>query len=635
MARRGSALFFFAALTVGAASAATFPIRDTGSFPINWEKYGTFTGVGTTKYKYKITDRPGLVKAMGAGIFPNGAASLESDPAFKTWSKKNKVSSDPWSQVSSGDLQADFYAWAGARDVGPAAKLLFTARALADAGHTKQALKAYHAVLVNFPGEACWSADHSFVWYVGPAALDQIESLTSRHPELGYRVEGARIRITNGEDTDTKNDIVEVNPGKWVKYKPAGKVDLTKLKVINQRGLGKVRAVQYSNGHWQLLKDGKPFTVRGVTYNAIPVGEHINSYGLRWLTADTDNNGRADAPYDTYVDTNGNGAQDDAEPSVGDFQLMKNMGVNAVRIYRGGEGTGYDAAFADKKALRDLHSTYGISVIMGDFLGAYTVGSGATYEEGTDYTDPVQLENMRGAIRDYVIDHREEPYVLMWLLGNENLMPADYTGVNATRTKASVQVEAYLKFVNEIAELIHRLDPEHPVAVGNLGLMKLDDYAKLAPAVDIFGGNLYLGVNGFGSSWRRIKETFDRPFLVTEFGCDAWDSRAKKENGKMQADYHQGNWDDIQLHLAGGPAEGNAIGGIVFEFLDEWWKSHTGSDSVHDAGNDSPMAFPDGWSSEEWFGMVGLGDGKDNLFLRRPRDVYALYRDKLWAAPSR
>ncbi len=635
MARRSSSLFLLAALISGAVSAASFPIKDSGSFPINWEKYGTFTGVGTPKYKYKITDRHALVAAMGEGIYPNIAASLESDPAFREWSRKNKVSTDPWSHVSSGDLQSDFYAWVSAKDVGPGAKLLFTARALADAGHIQLALKAYNAAIVHFPGEACWSADHSFVWYIGPGALDQIESLTNRHPEIGYRLEGARIKISNGEDTDTSNDVVEVNPGKWVKYKPSGNVDLTKLKVTGQRGFGKVHAVQYSNGQWQLIKDGKPFVVHGLTYNPIPVGEHINSYGLRGLSEDSDNNGRPDAPFDSFVDTNGNGKQDDDEPSVGDFQLMKDMGANAIRIYRGGEGTAYDASFVDKKVLRELYNTYGISVIMGDFLGAYTVGSGASWDAGTDYTDPVQLENMRNSLRDYVVDHREEPYVLMWLIGNENLMPSDYTGVNATRTKASGQVEAYLKFVNEIAEMIHRLDPEHPVAVGNLGLMKLEEFPKYAPAVDIFGGNLYLGANGFGASWRRIKETFDRPFLITEFGCDAWDSRTHKENEKMQADYHQGNWEDIQRHLAGDAAEGNSIGAVVFEFQDEWWKSQSGSDSVHDTGNDSPMAFTDGWSSEEWYGMVGLGDGKDSVFLRRPREVYKLYRDKLWAKPAR
>ena len=102
----------------------------------------------------------------------------------------------------------------------------------------------------------------------------------------------------------------------------------------------------------------------------------------------------------------------------------------------------------------------------------------------------------------------------------------------------------------------------------------------------------------------------------------------------MQASYHKGNWNDIQLNEAGGPEEGNAIGGIIYEFLDEWWKSKDGGWDVHDDTNDSPMAFPDGWSSEEWLGIVSQGDGSNSPFLRRPRKVYYLYRNQLWGDKS-
>jgi len=363
------------------------------------------------------------------------------------------------------------------------------------------------------------------------------------------------------------------------------------------------------------------------------------------MFTDSDENGTLDAPYESWVDKNKNGQQESNEPPVGDFKLMAEMGVNAIRVYRMGDESSetingeasakgdvveYDAGEFNKDVLRDLYNRFGISVIMGEFLGAYTVGSGATWEEGTDYTDPVQLENMRMVLTNFVKDHRNEPYVLMWLLGNENLMPADYAGVNATRTQASVQVEAYLRFVNEMAELIHQIDPNHPVAVGNLDMLNLEDHAKYAPAVDIFGANLYRGVMGFGNTWKKIQDTVDRPLLITEFGCDAYDSKKNSEDQKAQAKYHQGNWEDIELHLAGTPSEGNAVGGVVFEFLDEWWKSLKGGWDFHDFEKDSAMAFPDGWSSEEWFGLLSLGDGSHAPFLRQTRQVYDLYKDKLW-----
>ena len=211
-------------------------------------------------------------------------------------------------------------------------------------------------------------------------------------------------------------------------------------------------------------------------------------------------------------------------------------------------------------------------------------------------------------------------------------MPEDYSGVNATRTKAAKQVEAYLRFVNSIAELIHRLDPDHPVAVGNLDLVELDAHAKYAPAVDIFGANLYHGAEGFGLVWKSVRDSFDRPVLVTEYGCTTRGIRARKRrpgdagalpSRQLQEEHRRRN-------RAGGRGVGNSIGGVVFEYIDEWWKSPSGSADLHDSANDIPMAFPDGYSSEEWLGIVSRGDGECDPFCRQPRMAYDLYRDKLW-----
>jgi len=615
----------------GKISKPVFPIKDPGlEFPVDYEKYGVFSRIGTPRYRYKIKDRSGLAEAVGSGIYPN-STSIRKDPKYIRWAKKNKKPGSAWDYVNTGDPQSEFYVWATTGGMGPGAKLFFTAKALADAHHYQHALKAYYAVLIHFPGEPVWSADHSFVWYVGPNALSQIESITTHHPEVGVRLDGGICDITNGKDTNLSNDVVMVDPGRWVPNVPHERVDLSQLKIINRRGEGKIRLVQYENKHWQLLVNNRPFVVRGLSYKPTPVGLHVaGGVGNKWMTSDENNNGKPDSPYDSWVDWNGNGRQNSKDKAVGDFQIMKDMGGNAIRLFRGSSSLEYDPKEFNKEVLRDLFESYGIRVIMGDYLGAYTVGSGALWDDGTDYKDPEQLENMRSLVRAYVKDHRNEPYVLMWLLGNENLMPSQYEGVNATRTRAAQQTQEYLEFVNEIAEMIHQLDPNHPVAVGNLDLINIEEHAKYAPAVDIFGVNSYRGTGGFGSLWKEVRRKFDRPVLVTEYGCDAFDSRINEENEKAQAAYHKGNWMDIELQLAGGPREGNALGGIVFEYLDEWWKSSSGAWDYHDTNQDSPMAFPDGWSSEEWFGIFSQGEGGKSPYLRKPRKAYFLYRNKLW-----
>ncbi len=624
-------LLLFLTLPVGAApNAPLFPIKDAGvEFPVAYENYGTFSNRASGDYRYKIANRAALSKAVGAAIFPNNGSSLSQDSAYRRWKSKNPKALNPWEHVQSGDPQKDFYVWATAQSLGPGTKLLFTGNALAVAGHYRQAHTAYHAVLVHVPREACWSADNTFVWYVAGEALNRIETITNQHPEIGYRLKGSVFKVMNGTDTDLRNDRFVIDPGYWVKRGASKPVSLSSLKVIHQRGLGKVQVVQFENKHWQLRVNGKPMMIRGVSYAPVPIGKSLSSYGNRWMFADDDGNGKPDAPYDSWLDENKNGQQDGNEPATGDFQLMKSMGVNAIRIYRASDGTTYDGSEFNKELLRDMRERYGIYAVMGDFLGAYTKGSGASWDEGTDYTDPVQLETMRQLVKDYVTDHKNEPYVLLWLLGNENLMPADYSGVNATRTKAAGQVEAYLKFVNEVAEMIHLLDPDHPVAVGNLDALKLEEHAKHAPHVDIFGANSYRGNGGFGSLWKNIQQDFDRPVLITEYGCDAFDSRSEGEDEKAQSDYHKGAWEDIYLHRGGGVEEGNAIGGIIFEYMDEWWKSQNGSWDSQDRTKDSPMAFPDSWSSEEFLGILSQGDGNESPLLRRPRQVYSMYK-KLW-----
>ena len=84
-----------------------------------------------------------------------------------------------------------------------------------------------------------------------------------------------------------------------------------------------------------------------------------------------------------------------------------------------------------------------------------------------------------------VEEHKDEPYTLMWVIGNENFNPFD-------QDNAEKQVEAYLTLVNEAAKLIHRLDPHHPVALCNLADRNIEQMRKYCPAVDIFGMNAAL-----------------------------------------------------------------------------------------------------------------------------------------------
>lgn len=611
--------------TVIAEEIQPFQLSDTGTEEIvDYYKYGHLNGVGTSGYRYNINKPMDLANAVGEGIYPNNR--VYQDPVYKNLLRDGQLEDSPWDFVQGPDYKKNFYKWASI-PVEDGVKLFFTAYALNEAGLIKQAIKAYYAAVIHFPGNPCWSKDGSFVWYIGPAAIGEIKNITRQHPELGLELEGASVIIKNGNDVDLSNDIVIVDPGRIVKFNPAertkNKYNMDKSIIREIRGKGKVKLVNYENEHWQMLVDGKPFIIRGLTYTPTAIGLSPDKVSLNiWMTYDSNSNGIPDSPYETWVDTNKNNIRDSDEPVIGDFQLLKEMGCNTIRIF-------YDDKI-NKRILRDMYNNYGIYVAMCNLLGAYTVGSGASWEEGTDYTNDEQKLKMKQSVEDMVKEYKDETYILMWILGNENNLPSDYSGINASRTNATRRPKEYAQFLNEVVGMIHTLDPDHPVAIGNAETGLLDVYAQYTPQLDIIGINCYRGKDGFGSLWGQVRDIFDRPVFLTEYGCDAyWEG--KGEDQDSQALYHKNCLDDIYYNRAGGWGEGNSIGGCAFEWLDEWWKDNISGDSPnnHQTKSQADMNFPDGKSHEEWFGICSQGNGSNSPFLKQPRKTYYLYKE-LW-----
>jgi len=591
---------------------------------VDYGRYGKFTGVGTKKYKYEITDPKALSMAVGEGIYPNSGAILR-DPTYKKLIKEKRLEGTHWDFVNTEDVEAAFFKWATATEPW-GVKLFYLGLILEKSGYIEQAVKAYYSIAVNFPattGRTYWHTP----WYPGQAAIAKIRFILRHHPEWGVKLDGAKIRVLNGFDNNIANDIVIVNPGRLRKINlwdklicPLTTRNLSPLNggIKKVSGKGKVRLVQFKNNHWQLQVDGKPYIIKGITYTPTKVGQSPDKGTLaNWMYEDTNKNNKADGPYDSFVDKNKNNKQDSDEPVVGDFQLMKEMGVNTIRVYHQPKGV----FKLNKKVLRDLYDRYGIRVVIGDFLGKYAIGSGASWYEGTDYSNPEHKKSMLNSVKEMVMEFKDEPYVLMWLLGNEN----NY-GVACNADK---NPEAFYKFVNEVAKWIKSVDPNHPVAIANGDTLYLDIFGKYCPDVDAFGANAYRGEYGFGSFWEQVMDASGKPAFITEYGCPAYIEDESLEAGEnAQAEYLQGNWEDIMYNAAGcSEGVGNAVGGIVFEWLDEWWKAY--EPAMHDTKGLFTGPFPDGFMHEEWLGVVGQGDGKESPFLRQLRQGYYYYQ-KAW-----
>jgi hypothetical protein len=280
----------------------------------------------------------------------------------------------------------------------------------------------------------------------------------------------------------------------------------------------------------------------------------------------------------------------------------------------------------NKELLRELYAKYGIMVIAGDFLGKYALGSGADWKTGTDYENPEHMANMMKSVEDFVREFKDEPFIVMWLLGNEN----NY----GVASNADKKPEANFKFVDQVARRIKEIDPTRPVAACNADVLFLDKMAQFAPHVDAYGANIYRGDYGFGSFWDEMRGSVDRPAFITEYGAPAYSKIASLQEAETaQAAYHQGSWMDIAANAAGyAEGEGNAVGGIAFAWLDEWWKNY--EPAKHDTKADVIGPFDGGYYFEEWFGLTGQGDGSKSPLLRQLRKSYFMYQ-KMWAGKGR
>jgi len=609
--------------------------------PIDYDAFGHFENVGTTRYRYTIIDRAGLARAAGEGIFPNTDALK--DPVYRQALKEGTLTGNQWRFVDTPNAALNFYKWAASSE-DPGVKQYYCAMMLERAGRLVEAVKGFYSVAVHFPKTVGYTYFGS-PWYMGPASLDRVEELLRRHPAAKMRWTGGEIHVEGRFDTVTANDVFTSDPGRLVASRTGQAekpVNLSAIPVIKTVGGPKVQLKEYANHHWQLFVDGRPFQIKAVTYSVTPIGLSPDrgtwNVSKDWQLVDTNHNGLHDGFFESYIDKNDNGVRDADEPVVGDAQLLKDLGANTLRAYH---------HLYDRELFRRLYKEYGFYILCGDVLGGYAIDSGADWTSGTNYRDPAQQDRMLESVRKMVEEYKDEPYILMWVLGNENVY-----GVGNNSGK---DPEAFYALVDRAAELIHQLDPTRPVAIANGDLMYLNVMKEKAPHIDVVGANAYRGEQGFGRSFfQDIREQMDKPALVTEFGAPAYaEGFSQKEAEAFQAMYLANNWEDLEAHMAG-HGVGNALGGVLFEFIDEWWKANSDlplkiqrerpewyaarsalyknlQPENHDPLPQFGGPYLDGWSYEEWFGIVSQGSGKGSPFARILRPAYHRMKE-VWNA---
>jgi len=310
--------------------------------------------------------------------------------------------------------------------------------------------------------------------------------------------------------------------------------------------------------------------------------------------------------------------------------LLKNMGVNTIRVYTG----------IPKKWIEYIHTNYGIYTMLNHSFGRYGLTLNGAWVANTEYSDAATQKTLLKETKEMVQEYKNTKGLLLFLLGNENNYGLFWEGAETEDIpmedrKSTVRAESMYKLFNEATVAMKAIDPSHPVAICNGDLLFLNIIAKECPAVDILGVNVYRGIS-FGDLYERVKKEYGKPVLLTEFGSDAFNAVANEEDQNAQAKLLKGNWKEIYENAAGMGKSGNSLGGFTFQFSDGWWKfGQTKNLDLHDSNaswSNGGYIFDyvkgENNMNEEWFGICAKGPTNSNgTYQLYPRAAYYLLKD--------
>jgi len=147
------------------------------------------------------------------------------------------------------------------------------------------------------------------------------------------------------------------------------------------------------------------------------------------------------------------------------FQKIKECGGNSIRIW-----STNNPAYNTQQILDEAHSL-GLTVTIGLFLGPERLGF--------DYNDEKAVQWQFEQVKKEVIKYKDHPALLMWGIGNE-------VGLFAVNEKV-------WNAVNDIAKMIHEIDPNHPTTTMLAGVpeKQVKLIKRRCPHIDLISINCF------------------------------------------------------------------------------------------------------------------------------------------------
>ena len=223
---------------------------------------------------------------------------------------------------------------------------------------------------------------------------------------------------------------------------------------------------------------------------------------------------------------------------IDDIERFASHGGNSIRNWT---TTG---EYQDVTALLDSAHEHGVTVALGLPMRAE--------RHGFDYNDPDAVAAQLEVFSDDVIKYRDHPALLAWIIGNE---------LNHSYTNPAVY-----DAVNDVAAMIHELDPNHPTTT-TLSGFKPDVIGEIqvrAPDLDFISFQMYGSLFGLHDEIERLG--FTEPFMMTEWGTIGYWEMGTTSWG-VPAELTSTEKADVILRAHReilSPLEGQLIGNYIF-----------------------------------------------------------------------
>ncbi|PKA96964.1 cellulase (glycosyl hydrolase family 5) [Flavobacteriaceae bacterium MAR_2009_75] len=204
-----------------------------------------------------------------------------------------------------------------------------------------------------------------------------------------------------------------------------------------------------------------------------------------------------------------------------DFGLIKNMGLNTIRIFIPYEDFG--AAHVDGKKLEKVKSLLDIAhenqlmavVTLFDFYGNYDV-----FDWTLTHRHAEQVVNAL----------KEHPALLAWDLKNEPDLDFD-----------SRQKSVVMAWLGKMHEKVQSWDPNHPITVG---WATPEAAINLSDKLDFISFHYYRDISEFKSSFDKLKSSVtdsNKPIVLQEYGVSSYSGlwNGFRGSDEYQAEYYK------------------------------------------------------------------------------------------------